>query len=197
MKLLQLKELEKVVLRPKPMVVNFVEKIELFSNKKTHYKVMENAFKRFIIEKTNKGPLLLNQDEVVRLEDDLIVSVGILPEHFRYCVIDSLFLKESKIYAADLVRKVDDIVDAKSIVVSPLCIKDLIELRDFNLKVEDLINELKSSLCLDSKNSVLRQGNILLTGLYIIFPEVYSGKFNCNLFQAPRAREKQWLWTEY
>jgi len=37
MKLLGIKELERVVLRPKTTVVNFVEKIELFANKKTHY----------------------------------------------------------------------------------------------------------------------------------------------------------------
>ncbi|XP_075164202.1 peroxisomal biogenesis factor 1 isoform X2 [Haematobia irritans] len=166
MKLLQIKELEKVILKPKPININFLEKIELFSNKKTHYKVLENAFKRFVKEKTNGDKLLLNQDEVVRLEtdDNLAVSVGILPEHFRYCVIDSQLLKENKIYAADVVRKVDDVIDVKPSSVSSLCKRDVIELREFNLKLEDLISELKNSLCLDSKNSVIKQGNILLTG---------------------------------
>ncbi|XP_073838881.1 peroxisomal biogenesis factor 1 [Musca autumnalis] len=164
MKLLQLKELEKVVLKPKPMVVNFVEKIELFANKKTHYKVVENAFKRFVREKTDKSPLLLNQNEIVRLEEDLIVTVGILPEHFHYCAVDSQFLKESKIYAADVVRNVDDIISVSPPAASPLFSKDIIKLRDFDLKVEDLISELRSSLCLDSRNSVLRQANVLLTG---------------------------------
>ncbi|XP_013116715.1 uncharacterized protein LOC106094086 isoform X2 [Stomoxys calcitrans] len=167
MNLLQVKELEKVVLKPKPININFLEKIELFSNKKTHYKVLENSFKRFVREKTNGGKLLLNQDEVVRLESDenLIVTVGILPEHFRYCVIDSQLLKENKIYAADLLRKVDDVIEVQPTTTkSPLCKKDVIELREFNLKVEDLTSELKTSLCLDSNNSVLKQGNILLTG---------------------------------
>lgn len=165
MKLLQLKELEKVVLKPRPMVVNFVEKIELFANKKTHYKVMENAFKRFVIEKTNEGPLLLNQNEVVKLEDDLVVSVNIAPEHFRYCTVDAQFLKESKIYAADLVRKVDDVIEVNPDTVAPLGPKDVIKLPSFTAKVELLINELKNNLCLDSKNAVLRQGNILLAGI--------------------------------
>ncbi|XP_058979984.1 uncharacterized protein LOC131803073 isoform X1 [Musca domestica] len=164
MKLLELKELEKVVLKPKPMVVNFVEKIELFANKKTHYKVVENAFKRFVKEKTEETPLLLNQNEVVRLEDDLVVTVGILPEHFHYCAVDSQFLKESKIYAADVVRNVDDILCVKPPVETPIFSKDVIKLRDFDLKVEDLISELRRNLCLDSTNSVLRQANILLTG---------------------------------
>ena len=172
MKLLDLKELEKVILKPKPNVVNFVEKIELFAHKKTHYKVVENAFKRYVINKTNKAPMLFNQHEVVRLEEDLMVSVGILPEHFKYCAIDSQFLKESKIYAADLVRKVDDIVEVNADVVSPLSVKDLIKLPQYDKTVERLAKELKSNLCLDAKNGVLRQGNILITGkpkLYLNF----------------------------
>ncbi|CAD7003842.1 unnamed protein product [Ceratitis capitata] len=164
MRKLNLKEMEKVVLKPKAAVVNFVEKIELFAQKKTHYKIIENAFKRYVIERTNKSPMLLNQDEVVRLEEDLIVTVGILPEHFRYCVIDSQFLKESKIYAADLVRKIDDIVDALPNIESPLSVKDLIKLPAFDKIVNNLVDELKMNLCLDSKNAILRQGNILVAG---------------------------------
>lgn len=164
LKILDLKELEKVLLKPKPNVVNFVEKIELFANKKNHYKVIENAFKRYVIGKTNHSSMLLNQNEIVRLEEDLVVSVGILPEHFRYCAIDSQFLKESKIYAADLVRKVDDILDVAANVGSPLSVKDLIKLPQFDKIVEKLTTELKRNLCLDAKNGVLRQGNILITG---------------------------------
>ncbi|XP_017472688.1 PREDICTED: peroxisome biogenesis factor 1 [Rhagoletis zephyria] len=164
MQKLNLKEMEKVVLKPKASVVNFVEKIELFAQKKTHYKIIENAFKRYVIEKTNKSSMLLNQDEVVRLEEDLIVTVGILPEHFRYCVIDSQFLKESKIYAADLVRKVAETVEVQPKIESPLTVKDLIKLPAYNEIVANLVGELKMDLCLDSKNSVLRQGNVLIAG---------------------------------
>ena len=179
MKLLDLKELEKVILKPKPNVVNFVEKIELFAHKKTHYKVVENAFKRYVINKTNKAPMLLNQHEVVRLEEDLMVSVGILPEHFKYCAIDSQFLKESKIYAADLVRKVDDIVEVNADVVSPLSVKDLIKLPQYDKTVERLAKELKSNLCLDAKHGVLRQGNILITGKpKIVFKFLFKTMFN-------------------
>ncbi|KAL9902268.1 LOW QUALITY PROTEIN: peroxisome biogenesis factor 1 [Glossina fuscipes] len=164
MKHLNLKELEKVVFKPKPMIVNFVEKIELFASKKTHYKIVENAFKRFVIEKTKTSPMLLNQNEVVKLEEDLIVSVTILPEHFQYCMIDMQFLKENKIYAADIVRKVDDLIDVQANVESPLSVKDLIMLPKLDSIVSSLIYELKSNLCLDSKNSILRQTNILLSG---------------------------------
>ncbi|XP_053954563.1 peroxisomal ATPase PEX1 [Anastrepha ludens] len=164
MQKLNLKEMEKVVLKPKASVVNFVEKIELYAQKKTHYKIIENAFKRYVIEKTNKSPMLLNQDEVVRLEEDLIVTVGILPEHFRYCVIDSQFLKESKIYAADLVRKVDEIIEVQPKIESTLSVKDLIKLPAFDKIVANLVEELKMNLCLDSKNAVLRQGNVLIAG---------------------------------
>lgn len=98
-----------------------------------------------------------------------MVSVGILPEHFKYCAIDSQFLKESKIYAADLVRKVDDIVDVAANVASPLSVKDLIKLPQFDKSIEKLSTELKSNLCLDAKNGVLRQGNILITGKALMF----------------------------
>ncbi|EDV96607.1 GH15109 [Drosophila grimshawi] len=164
MKLLNIKELERVVLRPKTTVVNFVEKIELFAHKKTHYKIIENAFKRFVIEKTQKGPMLLNQEEVVRLEDDLLVTVGILPEHFRYCVVDGQFLKESKIYAADLVRPVNEIIKEQPPAPSPLSVKDLIRLPEYDKIVDEVVSELRMNLCLNAQNSVLRQGNVLLTG---------------------------------
>lgn len=166
MRKLNLKEMEKVVLKQKAAVVNFVEKIELFAQMKTHYKIIENAFKRYVIEKTNKSPMLLNQHEVVRLEEDLIVTVGILPEHFLYCVIDSQVLKESKIYAADLVRKVDEIIEVQPQGDSPLSVKDLIKLPAFDDIVVNLVDELKMNLCLDSKNAILRQGNILIAGKF-------------------------------
>ncbi|KAH8364064.1 hypothetical protein KR084_002080 [Drosophila pseudotakahashii] len=164
MKLLGIKELERVVLRPKTTVVNFVEKIELFANKKTHYKIMENAFKRFVIERTQQKPMLFNQEEVVRLEDDLLVTVGILPEHFRYCVVDAQFLKESKIYAADLVRPVSEIIKEQTPPTSPLSVQDLIQLPEYDKIVDQVVQELRMNLCLNADNSVMRQCNVLLAG---------------------------------
>jgi len=164
MKLLGIKELERVVLRPKTTVVNFVEKIELFANKKTHYKIMENAFKRFVIERTQQKPMLFNQEEVVRLEDDLLVTVGISPEHFRYCTVDAQFLKESKIYAADLVRPVGEIIKEQTPPTSPLSVQDLIQLPEYDKIVDQVVQELRMNLCLNADNSVMRQCNVLLTG---------------------------------
>jgi len=164
MKVLELKELEKVILKPKTIVVNFVEKLELFAYKKTHYKIVENAFKRYVIERTIESPMLINQGEVVRLEDELLVTVGIIPDHFRYCVVDAQFLKECKIYAADLVKKVEEVPEAGEPALSPLSVKDLIELPEYNKIMEEIIIELKTSLCLDGQNSVLRQGNVLISG---------------------------------
>ncbi|XP_016997574.2 peroxisomal ATPase PEX1 isoform X1 [Drosophila takahashii] len=164
MKLLGIKELERVVLRPKTTVVNFVEKIELFANKKTHYKIMENAFKRFVIERTQQKPMLFNQEEVVRLEDDLLVTVGILPEHFRYCVVDAQFLKESKIYAADLVRPVSEIIKEQTLPTSPLSVQDLIQLPEYDKILDQVVQELRMNLCLNADNSVMRQCNVLLAG---------------------------------
>ncbi|XP_016974447.1 peroxisome biogenesis protein 1 [Drosophila rhopaloa] len=164
MKLLGIKELERVVLRPKTTVVNFVEKIELFSNKKTHYKIIENAFKRFVIERTQQRSMLFNQEEVVRLEDDVLVTVGILPEHFRYCVVDAQFLKESKIYAADLVRPVNEIIKEQTPPTSPLSVQDLIRLPEYDKIVDQVVQELRMNLCLNAENSVMRQCNVLLTG---------------------------------
>ncbi|XP_052844452.1 uncharacterized protein LOC128257474 [Drosophila gunungcola] len=164
MKLLGINELERVVLRPKTTVVNFVEKIELFANKKTHYKIIENAFKRFVIERTQKKPMLFNQEEVVRLEDDVLVTVGILPEHFRYCVVDAQFLKESKIYAADLVRPVSEIIKEQTPPTSPLSVQDLIRLPEYDKIVDQVVQELRMNLCLNADNSVMRQCNVLLTG---------------------------------
>ncbi|XP_017090085.2 peroxisomal ATPase PEX1 isoform X1 [Drosophila bipectinata] len=164
MKLLGVKELERVVLRPKITVANFVEKIELFAHRKTHYKIIENAFKRFVIERTQHRAVLFNQEEVVRLEDDLLVTVGILPEHFRYCVVDAQFLKEAKIYAADQVRQVNEIIKEQPPASSPLSVKDLIRLPEYDKIVDQIVSELRMNLCLNSDNSVMRQCNVLLTG---------------------------------
>lgn len=165
MKIIKIKELEKVTLRPKQVVSNFVEKIELFAHKKTHYKEIENSFKRFIADKTSSGPIILNQHEVIRLDDELFISVGLVPEHFRYCIIDAQFLKESKIYAADIVRKVDDVLDSEMKTESVLSTNERIKLPKFDEIVLQLIAELKSNLCLDNTNSVLQQNNLLIAGI--------------------------------
>ncbi|XP_055855534.1 uncharacterized protein LOC129918818 [Episyrphus balteatus] len=164
MQLLKMRELEKITLTPKHMVLNFVEKIELYSHKKTHYKIVEGAFKRFIADKTKLSPLLLNQDEVIKLDEGMIVTILISPEHFRYCLVDSQLLKECKIYAADLIKNAGDVleVDAKEDTI--LSVKDLIKLPEFDDIVVQLVDQLKMNLCLDQRNSVLRQGNILVAG---------------------------------
>ncbi|XP_055372926.1 uncharacterized protein LOC129606574 [Condylostylus longicornis] len=167
MKILKISEMERVILQPKQIVLNFVEKIELFANRKTNYKIIENSFKRHVLEKTKTGPLLLNQDEIVRLEDGLIVTVRISPEHFKYCLIDAQFLKESKLYAADAAHKIDHLLELDEKRESILHLKgdDLIKIEKFQDIVDKITEQLKMDLCLDSRNSILRQGNVLISGV--------------------------------
>lgn len=166
MKILNLQEFEKVCLQSKHGVLNFVEKIELFAEKKTHYKVLENAFKKYVLAHGELAPVLLNQGQVVKLEENLIATIGISPEHFKYCIIDGQFLKECKIYATDVTKKVDGVLDIEEKEKNILSIPDLIELNRFDDIVEDMVDQLKIDLCLDLKNSVIRQGNIVISGEY-------------------------------
>lgn len=164
MALLELKDFERVILKHQPTIMNFAEKLELFAHTKTHYKIIENSFKRFISEKSDSGSVLLNQKEVIRLDKDLIVSVVIAPEHFSHCVIDKQFLKENKIYAVDVVNKVDNILNVVWKDDRHFNLKNLIKLPSWDNIVKDLVEELAYNLCLTSKNAVLRQTNILITG---------------------------------
>lgn len=168
MKVLNLQEFEKVSLQSKHGVLNFVEKIELYAEKKTHYKVLENAFKKYILAHGELAPVLLNQGQILRLEEDLMVTIGISPDHFKFCIIDGQFLKECKIYATDVTKKVDEIMDIEVKEKNILSIPDLIELDKFDEIVDDIVDELKVDLCLDLKNSVLRQGNIVICGKILV-----------------------------
>lgn len=164
MKVLNLQEFEKVSLQSKHGALNFAEKIELYAEKKTHYKVLENAFKKYVLAYGELAPVLLNQGQVVKLEENLVATIGISPEHFKFCIIDGQFLKECKIYATDVTKKVDDVLNIEDKEKSILSIPDLIELHKFDEIVEDIVDQLKVDLCLDLKNSVIRQGNIVICG---------------------------------
>lgn len=164
MKIIKIKEFEKVSLQSKHGVLNFAEKIELYAEKKTHYKILENAFKKYVLAHGDLAPVLLNQGQILRLEDNLYVTIGISPDHFKFCIIDGQFLKECKIYATDVTKKVDEILEIEEKKNSILSIPDLIELDKFDQIVDDMVEQLKNDLCLDSKNSVLNQGNIVICG---------------------------------
>lgn len=166
MKMLKIKELQKVTLRPKHTILNFLEKIELFPNVKTNYKIVERAFKSYVIENTKLYPLLLNQNQIVRLEDNLYVTVKITPEHFPYCLINEQILKECKIYAADQVKRVEYVMDIEASEDNLLSVADLISIKQFDAIVDSFVEQIKMNLCLDERNSVLKQGHFLISGEY-------------------------------
>lgn len=169
MKTLSLQEFEKVNLQSKHGVLNFAEKIELYAEKKTHYKVLENAFKKYILSNGELAPVLLNQGQVLKLDENLVATIGISPEHFQFCIINGQFLKECKIYATDVTKKVDDVLNIEEKEKNILSITDLIELDKFDEIVEDMVDQLKVDLCLDLKNSIIRQGNMVICGEYFDF----------------------------
>lgn len=165
MALLELKDFERVILKHQPVLLNFAEKLELFAHTKTHYKIVENSFKKFISAKSESGPVLLNQREVIRLDSELIVTVVITPEHFTYCAVDNQFIKDKKIYAVDVVKKVDNIINVAWKDDRHFNLKNLIKLPSMDAIVNDLVEELAYNLCLTTQNSVLRQTNVLITGI--------------------------------
>lgn len=168
MKLLKIKEFDKIQLQPKlTTIINFIEKIELYSNKRINYKLLENSFKNYILNNTKLSCLLLNQNQILKLEDDIIVTVHLIPEHFKYCLLNSQILKENKIYASDEIKNVDEILDIENNNDEEdtiLSVKDLIHIQNFDDIVLNIKNQLIMNLCLNQTNSILKQGNILIAG---------------------------------
>lgn len=168
---LGLKQYERVTLKPKATVLNFIDRIELSPSKTVNFKQIreiEDLFKQYILDNTALYPVLINQGQVIKLKDELFVTASIFPDTFKYCLLDSAILKECKISCVEQVKDLSGLFNNEA-AVNGTEQDNRVRLEKFENIVENCVEQIKIDLCLDDRNGQRRMGNILITGeLFIL-----------------------------
>lgn len=95
--ILEVSKFEKVFLEEKDIHRNLVEKIELIPVTNLQVQIAKNVeekFKKFVVRSTRLLPLILNQNQVLKL-DDYVVTVKLYPECIRAASVDAEVLRKS------------------------------------------------------------------------------------------------------
>ncbi|KAG4077927.1 hypothetical protein HA402_013427 [Bradysia odoriphaga] len=164
---LGLKQFDRITLKPKATVLNFIDRIELFPSKTVNFKQVrdiEERFKQYILDNTSLYPLLINQGQIVKLKDDVVVTASIFPDTFKYCLLDSTILKECKIACTDQVKDLSSLLSSETISNGIESGHHWARLEKFEKIVENCVEQIKINLCLDDRNCLWRMGNILISG---------------------------------
>lgn len=164
---LGLKQFERITLRPKATVLNFVDRIELSPSKTVNFKQVreiEDQFKQYILDNTSLYPVLINQGQVIKLKGDVLVTANIFPDSFKYCLLDSAILKECKIACVDRVKDLSGMLNGETNGIDKIEHGHHVRLDKFAKIVEDCVEQMKINLCLDDRNVLRRAGNILICG---------------------------------
>lgn len=171
MNFLGIREFEKITLRPKNTVLNFIDRIDVFPNKELQMRQirdLEQSFKQHILENSKFMPVLLNQDQLVMLKSGDYVTVKLIPETFKYCLVDSDILTESKIKVNEEIKAIDKYFventeeqETQHRVTLP---ENFVKIQKYDSVIEDCVNRLKFSLCLDDRNRLVNTENFLVIG---------------------------------
>lgn len=176
MALLEIKACERVILKPKPVLLNCLDKLELIPSKslddntRDPRRRLETTFKNHIIDNTKLYPLLLNQDQVVRCKDQ-ILSVKLWPMSLKCATIDSKILKENKIDVLMEHKNVSSILKPeppKKDQEEEANVKTKahqVTIAKFEEIINGCVNRLRDSLCLMDPHAVPIADNLLLVGL--------------------------------
>lgn len=163
---LGLKQFERITLKPKATVLNFIDRIDLYPSKSVNHKQVrdiEDQFKQLILDNTSLYPLLINQGQIFKLKDDLLVTASIFPDTFKYCLLDSAILKECKIGCVEEVKDLSSVMNTET-EVNGVKQENLVRLEKFESIVSSCVEQIKINLCLDDRNFSRRMGNILISG---------------------------------
>lgn len=176
---LNIEQYERITLKPKNFVLNFVDKIELHADKKMtlrELREIEDNFKTYIIENSKMFPVVLNQNQIFRMKNNHY-TLNLQPETFKFCVVNADVLREAKIQATETIKPVDKMLKVPSKEEDPLYDESkLIEIEKFDAISDDCIKRIKLSLCLDWKNNLRKRCNIILTGPYNSGKSVITAK---------------------
>lgn len=175
-KYLGIREYEKVTLKPKSTVLNFIDRIDVHPTRTDESSLkqmrnMEQSFKRFIVDQCKFVPVLLNQDQMIRLPDETTVMVRLQPESFKYVLVDSEILTEAKVKMNENVLSMEKFyaTDANGagqnesvpdLAVPP----NYVPLEKYEERVAEVVDQIKFNLCLDERNQCYAQGNHLIVG---------------------------------
>lgn len=174
---LNIKQFSRVTLCRKNTVINFLEKIEVIPtpSKFSKQEIIEE-FKWLLVKNTSASPLLINQDQIFRLcRLNLLVSVKLFPESFKYCLCDAEILRENKIFVSDQTKDLTQIMKIANEISSSNTTKSAIQNNFFFIRtkeltdiVEDCVQNITAKNCLNKKNQLRKLGNFLILGKYFL-----------------------------
>lgn len=177
---LKLSKFSRVSLSNKKTVLNFFEKIELIPtsalNATRKQEVMED-FKRMLINLCHSTPLLINQDQIFKLcGGNVMVTVKIFPESFRYCLCDAEILRENKLSFSEQNKDLTHILDAaddltaSSKLVSLDRSPSFIHIMEIMDIVDSCVENIALKNCLGGENRFRKSNNYLITGkMFVLF----------------------------
>ncbi|XP_059608870.1 peroxisomal ATPase PEX1 [Phlebotomus argentipes] len=163
MRSLGVKPFERIELRAKNTVLNFIERIDLLPSRKVNFQEVKNIeqdFKRFILDSTKILPIVLNQEQTVKIGENCLITVKLIPETFRYCLLDADIVRESKIFVSDEVRFIKDGKEDKQKPKRAAFVR----VPPFVDIIEECVENFKMNLCLDGRQRKPLSENILLIG---------------------------------
>lgn len=177
---LKMQKYTRITLSTKKTVLNFVEKIELIpsSSCTLGLRDIEDTFKRVLIRSSRTLPMLINQEQVFRLDDEgSAVMVKIYPESFRYCLCDGEILRENKIFVVEQRRDLSgffinaeeiaskDLKEDNADVGGSFSANDCcIQLQEFDEIVDKCMENIVVNSCLDERNQLRKVNNHLIIG---------------------------------
>uniref|UniRef100_A0A1B0D0U3 Peroxisomal ATPase PEX1 n=1 Tax=Phlebotomus papatasi TaxID=29031 RepID=A0A1B0D0U3_PHLPP len=165
LRLLGVRPFERIELKAKNTVLNFIERIDLLPSRNLSFREgrdIEDNFKHFILENTKILPIVLNQEQMVKLSENQFVTIKLIPETFRYCLLDGDIVRESKIFVSDEVRVVRNGGDEKKDEESGK--SGFVKVPSFLGIVEDCVENFKRNLCLDGRQRKPLPENLLIVG---------------------------------
>lgn len=172
-KYLGIREYEKVTLKPKTTVLNFIDRLEVHPTVSEEASLkqlrnMEQSFKRFIIDQSKFVPVLLNQEQLVRLPDDSTVMIKLQPDSFKYVLIDGDILTEAKVKMNENVQSTAKYYAESANANDPPAELEIpqnyVPLDKCEEMIEEIVDQIKFNLCLDARNKTYAQGNYLIVG---------------------------------
>lgn len=173
-KYLGIREYEKVTLKPKTTVVNFIDRLDVHPTTTTdaalkQMRNMEQSFKRFIIDQSKFVPVLLNQEQLVRLPDDTTVMVRLHPDSFQYVLLDADILTEAKVKMnenmASMAKYYAESDAGVQETPAELAIpQNYVPLDKCEALIGEIVDQIKFNLCLDARNKNPAQVNHLIVG---------------------------------
>ncbi|XP_065075687.1 peroxisomal ATPase PEX1 [Ochlerotatus camptorhynchus] len=162
---------EKVTLRAKQNALNIVDMIELIPAAKITSKIESDIvekFKEFVLFNSKVHPVLLNQGQVFKLPE-YYLTVKLQPANLKYCLVNAVILRQSKILCSGEVKSLNGVVPAeedekKKGGDSGGGEQKQVKIAKFQEIADECVDQLKLKLCLDERSTVRKTYNVIVSG---------------------------------